>query len=206
MARTLAVIGIIVIVAFLFILFFVTRPRPHESLELSVSNEQANVISAVSSQNGGYGTQTPTTPPYQAPKPPDSIATIRNLPNTSVFVSLMDQSGVATEIAPNGTYTFFVPTNAAFAASPYRSFAYLSADAKKRLAEYHIVSGKMISIEDVKSGNVTMMSRDPLNNNIFDTAWVSGNSHIVATYPAQNGIIYLTDIVLLPPEVRPFPF
>jgi len=142
---------------------------------------------------------------YQSVKQ-DALTAIRLIPGTSTFISLMEQSGVVNSLSIDGTYTFFVPTDAAFAASPVSSFSYLSPEEMQRLAEYHIVIGKKMSITDIKSGYMTTFSGDPLNNSIFYSASVGGNTHIIASYPARNGIIYLTDVVLLPPQKRPFPF
>ena len=204
---TWIVIGAVIII--FIALLFVSRPSTKESLKLSVSpmTEEGNALSAptapasISNANAsgsGYAAASAS--------PDDPLAALRAIPQASTFVSLLQQTGVASELSANGTYTFFVPTNAAFAASPLGPLSSMTAAQQKRLAEFHIVSGKMMSISSVKSGYIMMLSRDELNANVFDTAQVGGATHIIGTYPAPDGIIYLIDQVLQPPVIRPYPF
>ncbi len=197
------------VLALLFVLFVLLRVSTGggESINLAVSPTSTEAIALAGAQSAGAaatsGTHTGTGATSNLNDP---IAFLRTLPQASTFVSLLDQSGVTSELSTNGTYTFFVPTNAAFAASSVGPIANLTAAEKKRLAEFHLVSGKMMSINAIKSGFMTMLSRDDLNAIVFNIAQVGGNTHILATYHVPNGIVYLTDIVLLPPVRRPFPF
>jgi uncharacterized surface protein with fasciclin (FAS1) repeats len=206
---------IALLVLFFVFLYFVTRQSPTSPITLSVSPTMnvANVLSGAQNATGaGNGATTGTsgsrsgTGSTSSISPNDPLAGIKALPQASTFVSLLESTGVASQLSLSGTYTFFVPTNAAFAASALGPLANMTAEEKLRLAEYHIVSGKMMSVDLVKSGYMTTLSRDPLNANVFDIAQVGGNTHVVAIYPTRNGIIYLIDIVLQPPVRRPFPF
>jgi uncharacterized surface protein with fasciclin (FAS1) repeats len=180
--------------------FVVSQSQAKEALSLSVSQtaSEGSVLGAAT-----YQSDTSVT---VSASENDPLAALRAIPQASTFVSLLDETGVTAELSPAGTYTFFVPTNAAFAASPLGPLSSLSFAQQKRLAEFHIVSGKMMSLDAVKSGYMTMSSRDDLNLNVFDTPNVESNSHVVATYRVSDGIIYLIDIVLQPPVVRPYPF
>lgn len=197
-------LGVIVLIFVLLSLFFVLRSGTQESLTLSISSAQntANALSAVNTVG--------TTPEIEnaagVPIPEDAISALRGIPQASTFVSLLEETGVASQLSPTGTYTFFVPTNVAFASSPLGPLADMSAAQRLRLAEFHIVSGKMMSIDAVKAGYITMLSRDELNADVLDTAQVGANTHIIASYPAPDGIIYLIDIVLQPPTIPPFPY
>lgn len=193
---------IALLILFLAIYLF-SRAGAQESINLSVSpaDNQANVIASTVSVTPSitHGT------PISVPQPQDALSALRNIPDASAFVSLLQRTGVASEISLYGTYTFFVPTNEVFASSKY-PLQYLSAPEQKRFAEFHIFDGKMMSLDDIKAGHMIMMSRDQLNDTVFDVASVEGNTHVVATYRAPNGIIYMVDQLLLPPEELPFPF
>ena len=111
-----AIVGALAICIVLILFFAVVRPA-QESISLSVSSMQneANALSAVVNEPGtGSGT------PGQGstvPQPQDALTALRAIPEASTFVSLLEETGVTAQLSPNGTYTFFVPTNAAFAAS-----------------------------------------------------------------------------------------
>lgn len=208
---------VVLLVLFFVYLYVVTRPAP-SSLTLSVtpSSQGASALSgaenaagngSTSGTGGSYsGTHgTAASAPAPAPKI-DGLTDIRALPGASTFVSLLERTGVATGISPAGTYTFFVPTNAAFAASPLGPFSNMSLADQTRLAEFHIVVGKMMSVDALKAGFMTMFSRDDLNADVFELAQVGGNTRVLGIYPVRNGIVYLIDHVLLPPMRRPFPF
>lgn len=208
MKRITWIIIVCVIVVFISLLF-VSRPSTKESLNLSVSPtaEEGNALSAPAAPSSASSANISAR--NDAPLPAsanDPLAALRAIPQASTFVSLLQETGVASELSASGTYTFFVPTNAAFAASPLGPLSSMTAAQQKRLAEFHIVSGKMMSISSVKSGYITMLSRDELNANVFDTAQVGGATHVIAAYSAPDGIIYLIDHVLQPPVVRPYPF
>ncbi len=179
---------------------FVSSSQAQESISLSVSPNAsaAQAFPAVANESNSDA--------EISALQDDPLAALRAIPGASTFVSLLDETGVTSELSASGTYTFFVPTNAAFAASPLGPLSSMSFADKKRLAEFHIVSGKMMSLDAVKSGYMTMLSRDDLNLNVFDVPNVESNSHVVATYRVSDGNIYLIDIVLQPPVVPPYPF
>lgn len=205
---------IALLVLFFVFLYFMTRsaaPSPSLTLSVSPTTNTANALTGAGNAAGaatssGHGTSGSTGgSATNTISPNDPLAGIKALPNTSTFVSLMERTGVVSQISPSGTYTFFVPTNAAFASSPLGPVMSMSDAEQVRLAEFHIVAGKMMSIDALKAGYMTTLSRDPLNANVFDIAQVGGNTHIVGVYPVRNGIVYLIDIVLQPPHHRPFP-
>jgi uncharacterized surface protein with fasciclin (FAS1) repeats len=206
--RKYVIPGIIACLLLVFAVYFIATnsPKSGESIQLSVTPPQneANALTGTQTATGTTGSGTHASSGTTVVH--DGLDGIRAIPNTDVFVSLLERTGVASGISTAGTYTFFVPTDAAFAAMPGAPVTSLSFDAQKRLAEYLIVANQMISVDSVKYGHVATMSGDLLNNNVFQTTSVSGNSPVLDTYRVGNGIVYVTDIVLLPPERRPFPF
>lgn len=131
---------------------------------------------------------------------------LRTIPHTGTFLSLLEEMQVPTQLSTTGRYTLFIPTDEAFALSSVGPLAYRSAEEKQRLVQYHVVPGEMISVDSLKFGHSTMLSRDELNVSVFDVPTIGANSRVVGTYRVGNGIVYVIDIVLLPPELRPFPF
>jgi uncharacterized surface protein with fasciclin (FAS1) repeats len=213
--RRYVIPGIILcLVIIVGVYFFATRskitPTNGDSIELSVTPSANAATALIAVQNAAAG-DTSYSSSYSGsytrpvPVPQDVLTAIRALPNTSMFVSLVERTGVLAELSASGTYTFFVPTNAAFSVSPLGPVSALSTLEQKRLAEYHIVSGQKMSVDAVKFGHMVMLSTDELNANVLETTSVDGNSHILGIYPTPNGIVYLIDEVLQPPVRRPFP-
>lgn len=126
---------------------------------------------------------------------------IAGIPDASAFNSYLVSTGLAAQLH-SGSYTIFVPTNAAFAAVPKSSIADLSAAAKKQLVEYHIVSGKMLDNDAIISGTYQAMSRDMLNFTVNIQTGISyvNSGKVLKQYKASNGIIYLVNSVLFPPR------
>lgn len=194
-------------VFFLLALFLILNPgkRPGaESITLSIAPAPTSTPGGTVAN--GTISATAAKPARAVSAADDPLSAIRAIPGTSDFVALLESTGVASQLSVHGTYTFFVPTNTAFRSSPLGLVSSLSFADRQRLAEYHIVVGKTMSVSAMKAGYITMMSRDALNANVFDIAQVGGNTHVAGTYPAKNGIIYVIDRMLLPPVVRPFPF
>lgn len=186
------------LIIFFISFFFISQSKAEESIILSVSPASSGVVSSVvSGENEGLAVVPNSSE--------DPLRTLRGIPEASTFVSLLDETGVTAQLSSNGLYTFFVPTNEAFAASPIGPLEDLSPAERLRLARFHIVSGEMMSLTAVKSGYMPMSSGDELNLNVFDVSIIESNTRVLATYTTPDGIIYLIDHVLQPPEYPPFP-
>ena len=127
---------------------------------------------------------------------------VAGIPDSSSFSAYLSSTGVSSLIAGKGPYTVFVPTNEAFAALAPGTISGLTAAQKKRLIEYHIISGRAIDIDAVSSGSVLALSKDPLNFSVnLQSGIVSvGSAYMISQYKAGNGIVYLVSSVILPPE------
>ena len=113
------------------------------------------------------------------------------------FGSLYSSTGVGAQITGKGPYTVFVPTDAAFAAANLGS---MTAAQQKLLIQNHIVSGKMLDLDAVSSGNYTALSRQSLNFNVqaqTNIAYV-GSGYAIKQIKASNGIVYVITAVLQP--------
>jgi len=131
-----------------------------------------------------------------------TVATIaQGLPNTSQFISLFKSTGVATQITGPGPYTVFVPTNGAFSQLPSGTITKMTAAQKLRFIQYHIIVGRAIDPEAQTAGTVQALSRDALNFSFgADKIPLVNSAIFLQKYQASNGVVYLIDNVLLPPQ------
>lgn len=133
--------------------------------------------------------------------PQDVAAVAEHIDGASRFAELLSSTGVGPLIRGKGPYTIFVPTDGAFSLVRPGTITGMTAAQKKRLVEYHVVVGRAIDPDAVKSGSITALSKDPLN------IWVGNDltprvdsAIIIDEYKATNGIVYLISGVLIPPK------
>lgn len=133
-----------------------------------------------------------------------SVSTIvAGLKGATLFNTLYRSTGVNTLVGTS-TYTIFVPTDTAFNTLPDGTLQNMTSAQKKRLIEYHIVSGRAIDVSAVSAGTVQALSGDALNFNYGIGKVPLVNSAVVITeYTGKNGVVYLIDNVLLPPKKVP---
>ncbi len=131
----------------------------------------------------------------------DVLSVAQDVAGAGEFSSLLSSTGVASEIRSTGQYTILVAKDSAFAKLPKGSITGLSAAEKKRLVEYHVISGRAIDPDAVLAGSVTTLSRDPLNFTVnADGSASAGTAKIVTAYKAKNGVVLIIDSVLFPPK------
>jgi len=136
----------------------------------------------------------------------DIRSVLGTIPNTSRFQSLFTEAGGGKLFAEPTLYTLFVSTDAAFSELTYEFQVRVNTmtdEEVERYVAYHVVPQKMVAVDGgIKAGTVTAVSRDALNFELRKGGGTVGNAHVVATYNVKNGIIYVIDGVLLPPEKR----
>ena len=134
-------------------------------------------------------------------------AMLPTIPNASRFMELYTASGGASFLVESAPYTLFVPTNTAFDALTYAdkvALNTLDGAPLKRFVSHHMVPQRLAGVTGgVKAGTVQAISRDYLNFELRKNGGTVGNAHVVATYTLKNGIIYVIDGVLFPPERMP---
>lgn len=124
-------------------------------------------------------------------------------PNFSTLASLLKKAGLAGALKDGGTYTVFAPTNAAFAKVPASTLQALQNDpaALKRVLEYHVVSGKVMSCDLASSGTLTTLNGLCLPYCVCDgTVRVDSATVMQADIVASNGVIHVIDSVMIPPK------
>jgi len=170
------------------------------------ANQSVNTMTNTDMATSTVSTSTATTGttsggPAVTDRSSDTVNSIvASLSDGSEFASLYTSTGVAGLIGSGGQFTVFVPTNAAFAALPSGTISNMTAAQLKRLVEYSIVNGRAIQPGTEMSGAVQAYSGDPLNFSDLNNIPSVNSSIIVSEYKGSNGVVYLVNAVLLPPQ------
>lgn len=129
------------------------------------------------------------------------LAIAQSISGASTFGSWLTSTGVSAELSGAGQYTVFVPTDGSISQLPPGTYTNLSAAEKKRFVEYHIIKGKALDVDALTAGVETSLSGDALNVSYGQNKIPLINSAIVIeAYKGKNGIVYLVDNALIPPQ------
>ena len=163
------------------------------------NNEQATTTTGTNTTGGATDSSSGITRVNRSST--DIVSIINGLEGSSSFNSYFKSTGVAASISATGNYTIFVPTNGAFGQLPAGTVSNLSTAEKKRLVQYHIVSGRSIDVDAMVAGNLQALSGDTLNFSFGPNKIPMVNSAITITeYKGKNGVVFVIDNVLLPPK------
>lgn len=194
-------IGVVAIVVIAALgLWWIMASQPlSTSTDVEGNNGQATTTTGTNGTGGTTDTASGITRVNRSST--DIVSIINGLDGTSSFNSYFKSTGVAASISATGNYTIFVPTNGAFGQLPSGTVSNLSATEKKRLIQYHIISGRSIDVDAMVAGNLQALSGDTLNFSFGMNKIPMVNSAITITeYKGKNGVVYLIDNVLLPPK------
>ena len=127
----------------------------------------------------------------------------------NTLVAAVKAAGLVETLSGPGPFTVFAPTDAAFAKLPAGTVEALLADKQKltSILTYHVVSGKVMAADLVKSHGATPNTVNglPLDIVVRDAkVYVNGVQVITADVQASNGVIHIIDAVLLP-QAAPAP-
>ncbi len=164
--------------------------------------------------NNGIATTTPQTatttntgtnpaPVVSETRTSSTVAAIAaSLTGSSNFEALLVSTGVAATLAGKGPYTLFIPTDSAYASLTPGTLSQATAAQKKRIAQYAVVSGKALDIDAVSSGTYAALSKDMLNFqvNLQKSTVMVNSGTAIRQYKASNGIVYVINAVLVPPQ------
>jgi len=127
-------------------------------------------------------------------------------PDHTTLVTAVKAAELVDVLSNVGPFTVFAPVNSAFEALPAGTVDNLlkpeNKNALKNILEYHVYVGVIREnmIQDGMKLNQVNGQDIVLNKSGSDMS-VNG-AKIVATVPAANGIVYVIDKVLLPPETK----
>ena len=127
------------------------------------------------------------------------VSIAENISGASTFGSWLVSTGVASQITGKGPYTIFVPTDKAVAALKAGTFNNLSVAEQKRFIQYHIISGRALDIDAMKSGTIIALSKDALNFSNTNNIPMVNSGIVITQYKGSNGIVYEINAVLVPP-------
>jgi uncharacterized surface protein with fasciclin (FAS1) repeats len=127
----------------------------------------------------------------------------------NTLVAAVKAAGLVETLSGPGPFTVFAPTDAAFAKLPAGTIDALLADKEKltSILTYHVVSGKVMAADIVKSNGATPKTVNglPLDIVVRDgKVYVNGINVVTADVQASNGVIHVIDAVLLP-QAAPVP-
>jgi uncharacterized surface protein with fasciclin (FAS1) repeats len=127
-------------------------------------------------------------------------------PDHSTLVKAVTTAGLVDVLSNVGPFTVFAPVNAAFDALPEGTVENLmkpeSKAALTNILEYHVYVGviRESMIQDGMGLNQVNGQDITLNKN--GTEITVNGAKVLAVVPASNGIVYVIDKVLLPPEKK----
>ncbi len=125
----------------------------------------------------------------------------------TTLVAALKQADLVTSLSNAGPFTVFAPVNSAFDKLPAGTVDGLMKDDKKgdlqNILQYHVALGGLKE-ESFKDGqSLGMVNGDNVSVNVKDGKITLNNSvHITSMVQASNGIIYLIDGVLMPPDKK----
>ena len=130
----------------------------------------------------------------------DVASIAESISGSATFGSWLVSTGVGAQITGKGPYTIFVPTDGSISQLPAGTFSNLTAAQKMRFVQYHVVSGRAVNVTAEKAGVITALSKDPLNFSMTNNIPMVNSAIVVAEYKGSNGIVYVIDNALIPPQ------
>ena len=122
----------------------------------------------------------------------------------TTLVAALQTADYVTSVAASGPLTVFAPTNAAFAKLPEGTVENLvkpeNVATLREILKYHVTTSA-IQPEWFKEGRTLSMANGKRTTEHVNGEELSINdAKIIARIPAENGMLYVIDTVLLPPE------
>jgi len=137
----------------------------------------------------------------------DILTTALATSELSTLVTAVKAANITEALAmPNGPYTVFAPTNAAFAKIPANELNYLLShpDALRNVLFYHLTGFRVYSEEIKNFGRVPTLNRQELIFFVNSSGvLINGESKVIAAnVDCTNGVVHLIDTVLIPHAVK----
>ena len=121
----------------------------------------------------------------------------------TTLVAAIEAADYVTAVAASGPLTVFAPTNAAFDALPPGTVKSLlepaNADQLRRVLQYHVTTSAL-SPKSLHDGQMLGMTNGAKTRIRVegDQIWIN-DAKVLSSTPADNGMLYVIDAVLLPP-------
>jgi uncharacterized surface protein with fasciclin (FAS1) repeats len=154
--------------------------------------------------------KTPATKTLTTPTASKNLAELAESASTqgsfTTLTRAAQAAGLTQQMAQQGPYTIFAPTNAAFAALGQGTIEKLLKPENKqqliKLLSYHALPGQVTSTQ-LTSGQVKTVEGSPVTVKVdtsTSTVIINDAKVIQADIPASNGVVHVVDKVILPPK------
>lgn len=135
---------------------------------------------------------------------PDVVKVAAGSPDHTTLVTALKAAGYVDALSNAGPFTVFAPVNAAFDALPAGTVEGLLKKEKqadlRTILEYHVYVGKLSAALLQDGQSLGMVSGHNAAISKAGEVIKINDATVVATVEASNGIIYVIDKVLLPPQ------
>ena len=137
---------------------------------------------------------------------PDVVRVAVNSPVHTTLVAALKGAEYVDALSNAGPFTVFAPTNEAFDKLPAGTVENLlkpeSKDALRNILEYHVYVGviKEYYVQDGMTLNQVNLDNVTLNKK--DGKITVNGANVLGVVKASNGVVYVIDAVLLPPEKK----
>lgn len=119
--------------------------------------------------------------------------------NFTTLLGALESTGLAGTLQSGDSYTVFAPTDEAFAALPEGTLESLSTDELAGILSYHVVPG--VTDPAGESALTTAQGADlTVEEGADGTVMVNGTPLAAEGIEADNGVVYVVDSVLMPPQ------
>lgn len=137
---------------------------------------------------------------------PDVVRVAVNSPIHTTLVAALKGAEYVDALSNAGPFTVFAPTNEAFDKLPAGTVENLlkpeSKDALRNILEYHVYVG-VIKEDYVQDGmTLNQVNLDNVTLNKKDGKITVNGANVLGVVKATNGVVYVIDAVLLPPDKK----
>lgn len=131
---------------------------------------------------------------------PDIVDTAINAGSFNTLVTAVTTAGLDTALKGEGPFTVFAPTDEAFSKLASGTVESLLQDIPKlrQILEYHVVSGKVMAADVVKTDSVSTVEGSSLKIDASNGVKVNNATVVTPDVEAENGVIHVIDTVLIP--------
>jgi uncharacterized surface protein with fasciclin (FAS1) repeats len=127
-------------------------------------------------------------------------------PDHTTLVTALQTAEYVDALSNAGPFTVFAPTNAAFDKLPAGTVESLlkpeSKDALRNILEYHVYVGVLTETMIRDGMTLNQVNLDNVTLNVKDGKITVNGANVLGTARGSNGIVYIIDSVLLPPDKK----
>lgn len=132
----------------------------------------------------------------------DIVDTAVSAGSFSTLVAAVKAAGLVDTLKGPGPFTVFAPSDEAFAQLPEGTVDSLLKDIPEltKILTYHVVSGKVTASDVVNLDKATTLEGSDLTIDASNGVKVNGSMVVQPDIEADNGVIHVIDMVLVPPQ------